>query len=207
MGMTVFKNGSLARERIRDAHRMGWPQFSAALQRTAPGNGGKTMLPWFDPEITPLVLKPGVRRYGFDASEGDASVRAVVEAQMMAMALHSRWMGVRIARIYATGGASANRDVLQVLSNVFDAEVSQLQTGNSAALGAALRAYHADQLAAGTPISWEDTIDGFVVPSAESRIVPDATHVAMYRRLIETYAAREAEALSGPPSAGSYSPA
>jgi xylulokinase len=196
MGMTVFKNGSLARERIRDAFRMGWPQFSAALQRTPAGNGGKTMLPWFDPEITPLVLKPGVRRYGFDSNEPDTSVRAVVEAQMMALALHSRWMGVRISTIYATGGASANRDVLQVLSNVFDAEVMQLQTGNSAALGAALRAFHGDRLAGGTPLSWEDVIDGFVVPSLESRITPNPADVSTYRTLIETYAAREAQALA-----------
>ena len=196
MGMTVFKNGSLARERIRDAYRMGWPQFSDALQRTPAGNGGRTMLPWFDPEITPLVLTPGVKRYGFESSDADASVRAVVEAQMMAMALHSRWMGVRIATIYATGGASANRDVLQVLADVFDAEVLQLQTGNSAALGAALRAFHADRMASGTPLAWEDVISGFVVPSVESRITPNPAHVAAYKIAIETYAAREAEALA-----------
>ena len=68
---------------------------------------------------------------------------------MMSLALHSRWMGVKISTIYATGGASANRDVLQVMADVFDAEVLQLETGNSAALGAALRAFHADRLADG----------------------------------------------------------
>ena len=61
MGMTVFKNGSLARERVRDAYGMDWPAFSAALARTPAGNRGATMLPWFDPEITPLVLEPGVQ--------------------------------------------------------------------------------------------------------------------------------------------------
>ena len=29
----------------------------------AAGNGGRIMLPWFEPEITPTVLTPGVRRY------------------------------------------------------------------------------------------------------------------------------------------------
>jgi len=197
MGMSVFKNGSLAREHVRDDYGMTWPAFSAALSRTPAGNRGATMLPWFEPEITPLVLEPGVRRFGLDAGDADANVRAIVEAQMMSLALHSRWMGVRISTIYATGGASANRDVLQVMADVFDAEVLQLETGNSAALGAALRAFHADRLADGRPLSWEDVIAGFVLPRPESRLKPEPANVATYRQLIEIYAAREREALSG----------
>jgi xylulokinase len=195
MGMTVFKNGSLARERIRDEFKMDWPAFSKALADTPAGNGGKTLLPWFDPEITPLVLNPGVRRHGLESSDGPAHVRAIVEAQMMALALHSRWMGVRIGTIYATGGASANRDVLQVMADVFDAEVFQLQTGNSAALGAALRAFHADRLADGVAISWDDVVKGFVAPKIDSRLTPNRANVDVYRRLIEVYAERERAAL------------
>ena len=155
------------------------------------------MLPWFDPEITPLVLEPGVRRHELDPADADANVRAVVEAQMMSLALHSRWMGVKISTIYATGGASANRDVLQVMADVFDAEVLQLETGNSAALGAALRAFHADRLADGRPLAWEDVIAGFVVPRLDSRLKPQPANVATYQRLIDVYAAREREALKG----------
>ncbi len=197
MGMTVFKNGSLARERVRDEYGMDWAAFSAALARTPAGNRGATMLPWFDPEITPLVLEPGVRRFELDAIDADANVRAIVESQMMSLALHSRWMGVKIATIYATGGASANRDVLQVMADVFDADVLQLETGNSAALGAALRAFHADRLADGRPLAWEDVIAGFVVPRHDSRLKPQPANVATYQRLIEVYANREREALLG----------
>ena len=196
MGMSVFKNGSLARERVRDTYGMDWAAFSAALARTPPGNRGATMLPWFDPEITPLVLEPGVKRYGIEPADVEANIRAVVEAQMMSLALHSRWMGVRIATIYATGGASANRDMLQIMADVFDAEVLQLETGNSAALGAALRAFHADRLADGHPLPWEDVIAGFVVPRLDSRLKPQPANVATYQRLIEVYATREREALA-----------
>jgi xylulokinase len=195
MGMTVFKNGSLARERIRDAFSMDWEQFSSALGRTPPGNGGAMMLPWFDPEITPLVLTPGIRRHKLDAGDAGANVRAIIEAQMMALALHSRWMGVRIGTIYATGGASTNRAVLQVAADVFDADVFQLQTGNSAALGAALRAFHADRLAEGRELPWEEVVAGFVVPKAESRLTPQRASVETYRELIDRYAALEMEAL------------
>ena len=196
MGMTVFKNGSLARERIRDEFMMDWPAFSKALAQTAAGNGGQTLLPWFDPEITPLVLNPGLHRHGLDASDGPANVRGVVEAQMMALALHSRWMGVRIGTIYATGGASTNRDVLQVMADVFDADVFQLQTGNSAALGAALRAFHADRLADGQATSWDDVVKGFVAPKVDSRLTPNRANVDVYRGLIDVYAERERAALT-----------
>jgi xylulokinase len=195
MGMTVFKNGSLARERVRDAYGMGWREFSTALGRTAAGNRGATLLPWFDPEITPLVLNPGIRRHDLDPAAADANVRAVVEAQMMALALHSRWMGVKIGTIYATGGASANREVLQVMADVFDANVFQLQTGNSAALGAALRAFHADRLADGRPLDWEEIVEGFVTPKLDAPLKPNPANVRAYRGLIEVYAEREADAL------------
>ena len=110
---------------------------------------------------------------------------------MMSLALHSRWMGVKISTIYATGGASANRDVLQVMADVFDADVFQLETGNSAALGAAIRAFHADRLASGSPIEWEDAIAGFVVPRSDSRLKPIPAHVEIYRKLASRYAELE----------------
>src|SRR4029079_8104888 len=80
MGITVFMNGSLARERVRDAFGMSWDEFSAAIRSTPPGNGGAMMLPWFDPEITPHVPAADVQRYGLADSDGPANVRAVVEA-------------------------------------------------------------------------------------------------------------------------------
>ncbi len=174
---------------------MSWAEFSAALARTAPGNNGRTLLPWFDPEITPLVLAPGVRRQQLEAADADGNVRAIIEAQMMALALHSKWMGVQIRKIYATGGAAANRDILQVMADVFDADVLQLETGNSAALGAALRAFHADRLAEGRPLAWEDVVAGFVAPKVEAKLKPHAAHVATYKKLMETYAERERAAL------------
>jgi xylulokinase len=122
-------------------------------------------------------------------------VRAIVEAQMMALALHSRWMSVKIGTIYATGGASTNRDVLRVMADVFNAEVFQLETGNSAALGAALRAFHADRLADGHPLAWEEVISGFVTPRRNTRLAPNPANVAGYQALLDVYAARERGAL------------
>jgi xylulokinase len=197
MGITVFRNGSLARERVRDDFGLTWTQFSRALDDTPPGNGGRMLLPWFEPEITPPVTQPGIRRFDLDAEDAAANVRAIVEAQMMAMALHSRWMDVGVKTIHATGGASANRSILQVMADVFGADVYQFDIGNSACLGAALRAFHAHRAATGQPLSWDDVVGGLAEPVKSSLVSPHPSRHAMYLELIGRYAAREREGVSG----------
>ena len=199
MGLTVFKNGSLARERVRDAFGLSWPDFSKLLEATPAGNGGRIFLPWYEPEITPPVSTAGVHRYGLAEDDAPGHVRGVIEGQMMAIARHSRWMEVDVDTIYATGGASANRQILQVMADVFKARVYQLEVGNSAALGAALRARHADAAADGAALSWEQVIAGLVEPVAASRIEPRPDAHALYVDLMKAHAACEAHALGRGP--------
>jgi xylulokinase len=197
MGLTCFQNGSLARERVRNEFGMDWAAFSRALDTTAPSV--RIVLPWFEPEITPAVPIAGVHWYGPRRSGPDAEVRALVEAQMMAMALHSKWMGVEIDIIHATGGAAANRSILQTMADVFGATVYQLEVAQSAALGAALRAAHGDLATSDSPAGWEDVIRGFAEPLATTRLEPDARRHAFYRGLMRVYAACEAHALGRGP--------
>ena len=185
MALTCFANGSLARERVRDAHRLDWDGFSAALRRTPAGNGGAMMTPWFVPEITPPVLRAGVRRHRLDQADGAREARAIVEAQAMAMRLHSKWIAVRPSPIHATGGAAANREILQVIADVFDAEIVRAAPRNAASLGAALRAYHADRRAEGTLLEWEEVVAGFT--AADLRIGPEPSAVAIYAKMLPEY--------------------
>jgi xylulokinase len=199
MGLTCFLNGSLARERVRNDLGMTWAAFSQALSGTPPST--RIVLPWFEPEITPAVHAASVRRYGFSTSDSQADVRSIVDAQMMSMALHSRWMGVDIDTIHATGGAAANRAILQTMCDVFGAVVYQLEVANSAALGAALRAAHGD-ISAHDPSrmgDWDDVVEGFVEPIAATRLEPDSRRHDFYRGLIQVYAACEAHALGRGP--------
>ena len=196
MGLTCFLNGSLARQRIRDEHALDWDGFSEALRATPPGNGDALMFPWFEPEITPHVRTPGVRRVNLDTADAARNVRAVVEAQMMALANHSRWMGVDIDVVHATGGAAANVDILQVMADVFDADVRRSEVGNSACLGAALRAYHADAAAAGRDLPWEKVVEGIAAP-ASAVVRPNPANIATYARLRRRYAKLEPLAIDG----------
>lgn len=199
MPLICCKNGSLARERVADEHGMDWAAFSRALGQRPAGNGGAILLPWFEPEITPTVLTPGARRYGLDPSDGPANVRAVIEAQMLALANHSAWMGGRVRTIHATGGAAQNREILQVMADVFDAEVFVVGGRNAAALGAALRAFHADELAEGREMPWGEVVSGFVEPWPASVVRPIPAHVPIYAEMRRLYAACEAHALGKGP--------
>ena len=195
MGLTCFKNGSLARERVRDAYGLSWNGFSDALARTPAGNHGRILLPWFEPEITPTVMQPGARRYRLDAGDVAGNVRGVVEGQALAMARHSAWMGVDVREIVATGGASVNPQILQVISDVFGADVFRSSVPNSAALGAALRAFHGDAHARGESISWDDVVSGLADPDESTRIRPDRERHAIYEGLMSVHAAHEGQAL------------
>ncbi len=196
MTLICFKNGSLAREKIRDAYGIkNWKKFGEALKTTPPGNNGGILLPWFEAEIVPRVNRPGIHRFDLDEKDAAANCRAIVEAQMMSMRLHSQWMKVAPDRIFATGGASQDSSILQVMADVMNCRVERIEVSKSAALGAALRAAHGWLAKAGKKPKWEKVVAGFTdpIPNSEIRPIPKAAKV--YDRLIEKYARCEREAL------------
>jgi xylulokinase len=192
MNLVCFRNGSLTRDWVRRAHHLDWEQFSAALEATPAGSGGALMLPWLEAEITPPVAHPGIRRFAYDGRDPAQDVRAVVEGQMIAMANHSAPLVHDLKGIVATGGASVNRAMLQVMADVFGAPVDCLAVANSACLGAALRALHVDRVMSDEPLSWHSVVKGFTDPRAGERVKPVAEHVELYRAVRVRYAELEA---------------
>jgi xylulokinase len=191
MNLICFRNGSLAREWVRQQYELSWDDVAEILERS-PGNDGRVMLPWVEADITPRVAHAGLRRFGFDRHDRDANVRGLIEGQMMAIANHAAAVaGTVVDRVVATGGAAVNHAILQVMANVFGTDVYRLDVDNSAALGAALRAYHADRLNAGEPVSWHSVIAGFTDPHPGHRVSPSPKHVATYQELRSQYASLE----------------
>jgi xylulokinase len=193
MTLTCFANGSLARERVRDQYGLDWSGFSAALDRTRPGNDGGFMVPWFVPEITPTVDRPGPHRQHLDPADAARNVRAVVEGQAMAMRIYSAWFAPRVTAIRVTGGAAANAAILQVIADVFGADVMRIAPPNAASLGAALRACHGDRHASDQPLSWPEVVSGFTDPIAGAGATnrPDAhrtyeTLMPRFRQYLQT---------------------
>jgi sugar (pentulose or hexulose) kinase len=114
---------------------------------------------------------------------------------MMAMANHAGWMGAPPKVIHATGGAAGNRAVLQVMADVFGAEVVRARTRHGAPLGAALRAWHADRRASHQSLDWDDVVAGFTDPDPDWRLLPAPDAVAVYAALRARYAECETAAL------------
>ncbi len=198
MTLICFKNGSLAREKVRDIYGIKtWEAFGKALAKTPPGNKGGILLPWFDAEIVPRVNQPGIHRFDLDEKDAAANCRAIAEAQMMSMRLHSRWMKVSPGCIYATGGASNNLPLLQIMADVMNCPVLRIEVSKSAALGAALRAAHGWLVESGKKAKWLEVIAGFVDSIPGSEIRPNLKAARVYDKLIEKYARCEREALNG----------
>jgi xylulokinase len=196
MTLICFKNGSLAREKVRGLYGIeNWEKFGELMATKPPGNNGGILLPWFEAEIVPRVNQPGIHRFDLDEKDAAANCRAIIEAQMMSMRLHSQWMKVAPDCIYATGGASNDLALLRVMADVMNCHVLRIEVSKSAALGAALRAAHGWLVHSGEKPKWEEIVAGFTepVPGSEIRPNPDAARV--YDKLVEKYAACERKAL------------
>ena len=182
MCLICFKNGSLAREKVRDEFSLDWNGFERLLA-TEKGDDGETnlLIPFHLPEITPKTSAPFVRRVGapdFESGENpEKTVRAIVDTQTLNMKIHSAWIGA-LDKIKITGGASRSDAICQTVADVFQTSVERFAVPNSAALGAALRAANADL---GTPLS---ELHRRTAASEQNTIfAPDAGTVPRYERM------------------------
>ncbi|XP_029444278.1 xylulose kinase isoform X2 [Rhinatrema bivittatum] len=185
MALLCFKNGSLMRERIRDDCASGsWEEFSKALRSTPIGNNGNLGFYFDVMEITPEAI--GIHRFDADNQKvpefaKEMEIRALIEGQFMAKRIHAEKLGYKImprSRILATGGASNNKEILQVLSDVFSAPVYTIDTTNSACLGCAYRAIHG--LGAKTGVSFADVVKLGAKPRLAATPSPAADQVIKY---------------------------
>ncbi|KFK36514.1 hypothetical protein AALP_AA4G134000 [Arabis alpina] len=160
MVMLVYKNASLTREEIRDRCAEGsWDVFNKYLQQTQPLNDGKLGFYYTENEILPplpvgshrYILEnfsveslQGVKEREVDEFDPPSEVRALIEGQFLSKRAHAERFGMPSppTRIIATGGASANENILSLISAIFGCDVYTVQRPDSASLGAALRAAH-----------------------------------------------------------------
>ncbi|XP_075862547.1 xylulose kinase isoform X2 [Microcebus murinus] len=199
MALLCFKNGSLMREKIRDeSASRSWSEFSKALRSTEMGNGGNLGFYFDVMEITPEIIgrhRFNAENHKVSAFPKDVEVRALIEGQFMAKRIHAEGLGYRVmpkTKILATGGASHNRDILQVLADVFGAPVYVIDTANSACVGSAYRAFHG--LAGGTDVPFSEVVKLASNPTLAATPSPGASQV--YEALLPQYARLEQRLLS-----------
>ena len=138
MSLACFKNGSLARDRVRRECGVDWKFFDeTAFGMTPSGNGGRRAFPYFETEITPKHEATGIEaNFDWNAARPEVRIRAVVEGQISNMRERTRWIG-DFRTVYVTGGASRSRGILSSISDIFGAEVKTLDATDSAAVGGA----------------------------------------------------------------------
>lgn len=182
MSLICFKNGSLAREAVKEEFDLAWSAFEKEeLAKSPIGNGGFLMLPFYEPEITPALDTGGPVFSDQRERSSHESVRAVLEGQFLNMRAHSDWLGVTPERIYVTGGASENDGIAQTIANIFGVPVERLDVPGSATIGAAMRAAHA---------LGEDLRDleaKFSQPQEGRTIVPEAGAKQRYDEVLQKF--------------------
>lgn len=149
MAMLCIKNGSVTRDRVKNnAGVKTWPEFNSLLASRGAGNEGNQGFFWLEPEIIPRYNNSAVFRFDTEGKQVEAfadaatEIRALVEGQFLSMRVHAAKLGLKQPRrVIATGGASVNTALLQVIASVFNCDVFTATAGpNTAALGAAFRA-------------------------------------------------------------------
>lgn len=143
MSLSCFMNGSLAREEVRKSKDVNWEHFGTDyLAQTPPGNDGKLMLPFYEPEITPRLHLSEPLTTGWSLAEEQAAVhiRACLEGQFLNMKKHTEWLGESVSELLITGGGSKSVDICQIIADIFQCKVVRMAHAGSAALGAAIMA-------------------------------------------------------------------
>lgn len=161
--MLVYKNGSLAREAVRDKYcASSWREFDRAVRSAWPGRDSvpqHTGFYWFKEEIIPPNAK-GVHLYTSSkdgqwsrAEEFEAPAthpHSIISSQLLSFKnrvgaiLHENAGSDNeggLVRIHATGGASSNQTLLETMADVLACPVVRpQQQGNACSVGAALKA-------------------------------------------------------------------
>ena len=145
MSLSCFKNGSLARDRVRREIGVDWKFFDETAWEGLNGQDAPLRaFPYFEAEITPKHAATGIEaNFNWDAADAATKVRAIVEGQIANMYERTRWLG-DFSEIKVTGGASRSKGIRETIARIFKAKVTTLDVADSAAVGGARLAQRAE---------------------------------------------------------------
>ena len=197
--MLVFRNGDLTRKKVRDqvnSNDLNWDYFNQCISETPVGCGGCLAFYFTETEITPNVNRTGIIKFNRDDQMSCASqmiradCRGVIESQVLSFKSHADKLGLSdISSIVVTGGGSANKHILQIIADVFECEVCHSNIANTAAMGAALRAFNSYHSLNGLKsFDFESNL-------CEPIVQPIKQHYPIYRDLLSRFSTLEASAI------------
>jgi xylulokinase len=194
--MLCYKNGSLTREYIRDIYTkdVTWKRFNNILNSFKPIES-QIGFYFLLQEIVPFakgIFKFDDNKLIKEFVNENYNVRAVIESQFLSMKIRTDKLlkddyknKKKIQKIIVVGGASKNDQIAKVLADVFGVQVWRNQGGNSASMGAAIKARTAflNHDFKSTINSNYDEIDDNFSLVAE----PDFENTKIYDSMIENY--------------------
>lgn len=142
MSLICFRNGSLSREELLAHYGLDWQSAEEQMLKTAPCPIEEPILPYLVDEVVPPV-KTTTQVSDFKDMDSAKGMTALIESQFLSLQLQARQHLPEVKLIRLTGGASRNKAIAQIISDIFQAKVECIQVSNSAALGAAMRAGNA----------------------------------------------------------------
>ena len=173
-------------EAILKQYNLNHKEFEEIIAKTAPGNQGRLLLPWYMGERTPDLPDASPVYFGFELSDftKENLCRAVLEGHILNLYEGFRKLPVNAKEIRLTGGISRSKVWRQTIANIFDCEVIPV-LGEGAAMGAALHAawsFHKDK-------SIEEIADDFIILEESEREKPKDDIKKVYNILKQEYLA------------------
>lgn len=191
MMMLVYKNGATTRKFIKDSVHENdpkWTKFNESILSTPVGNEGKIGFYYKETEITPNIANCGIVKYNEkdqvleNSSVEPSDCRGIIESQVFSYKYHAKLLGLNeINSITVTGGGSVNKEILQIIADVFEKDVLTSNEPNTACTGAAIKA-----------MNGYNKSSGFEKPVASAynseATKPNNENSLIYKKMFERYA-------------------
>jgi xylulokinase len=182
-------NVTVATGQVRSLFDWDLPGLEEAVANTAPGAEGLLFLPYLNGERTPNLPDGTGVLHGLNTRNMTPAhiARAVTEGVTMGLAYGLRrfhQLGLVPEEIRLTGGGSRSATWRQICADVFGVPVICPSSAEAAALGAAIQAIWAHELANGRPVKLSQLTASLVSLDEKTRAEPDPEAVALYKRLL-----------------------
>ena len=165
-----------------------------ALERTEPGAGGLTFIPFLHGERTPDLPEARGSLVGISANNftPDNLIRSVIEGASFGVleGLDLILEGRKAEIIYVIGGGSRSKAWRQLLADATGARIEVPVEEEAGSLGGAIQAMQIASVHRGTPVSYEELAQKIVKVDAERTMTPRQEARNKYEAAKDTYRRR-----------------
>ncbi len=167
---------------VLERYGMSHEDFDAVIDKTAAGNHGQLLIPWYEGERTPdlPLASPVMFGFGLDGLNRESFCRAVLEGHVLNLYTGFTRMPAEPTVIHLTGGLANSSSWCQMIADIFEVETVPVP-GEGAALGAAIHAAWVWQREHENGYTLREVAAPFVIPDESRRKIPQERNRDPYR--------------------------